>query len=395
MNPIRKLFHNAQPHFHKGGKYAKYYPFFEAFETFLFMPSNKTKKGTHVRDALDTKRYMSIVILALKPVLLFGIYNTGLQAQLAAGLSTDIMTCLWVGVQVVLPILIVTYAVGLGIEFAFAIVRGHEINEGFLVTGILYALILPPQLPLWMVGVGIAFGVIIGKEVFGGSGRNFLNPALTARAFLFFTYPAFMSGDQVWTYFAVAKDKLVDGFSGATALAVAAMAEQGTSAEQALIDAGFTLEKLFLGFVSGSIGETSTLCILLGAGLLLITKVGSWRTMLGCVIGAVGMTLILNQIAGPTVLPFLALGPQWHIVMGGFAFGAVFMATDPVSSPHTEAGKWPYGILIGALAIIIRVINPAYPEGMMLAILLMNIFAPLFDHMVIQRRLKKRIPNVI
>lgn len=395
MKAIRSLFDKLEPNFEKGGKHAKFYPFFEAFYTFLFMPKDKTKKGPHVRDALDTKRYMSIVIIALKPCLLFGIFNTGYQARLAQGLPLDILSSLFIGLKVVLPLLIVTYAVGLGIEFIFAIIRGHDINEGFLVTGILYTLILPPEIPLWMAGVGIAFGVIIGKEVFGGSGRNFLNPALTARAFLFFTYPAFMSGDAVWTLISSAKGKLIDGFSGATPLAVAALSEQPTIASDAITNAGFTFQNLFLGLVPGSIGETSVLCVLIGAAILLITKIGSWRTMLGCVVGAFAMASIFNFISGPDSSPFLALAPHWHFVMGSFAFATVFMATDPVSSPHTENAKLYYGLCIGALGIIIRVINPAYPEGMMLAILLMNVFAPLFDHIVIQKRLKKRVPNVI
>lgn len=394
MKVIITIFERAKANFHHGGKYEKWYPLFEAFQTFLYLPKILTKKGPHVRDALDTKRYMSIVLFSLKPVLLFGIYNTGYQSQLAAGLSTDIVSSMIVGSLAVIPLLIVSYGVGLGIEFLSSILRGHEVNEGFLVTGMLYALILPPDIPLWMAAVGIAFGVVIGKEVFGGSGRNFLNPALTARAFLFFTYPAYMSGDAVWTYMTVAKDQLIDGFSGATALAVAAATKTGSAAD-ALIDAGFTIQKLTIGLVPGSVGETSVIAVALGAILLLVTRVGSWRTMLGCILGLVGTIMMFNAFAGPNNIPYMQLGPVWHIVMGGFAFGAVFMATDPVSSPHTEGAKLWYGILIGFLAAVIRVINPAYPEGMMLAILLMNVFAPLFDHIVIQKRLKKRIPNVI
>ena len=393
MKGLKKLVDGWEKHFHKGGKYAKYYPLFEAFYTFLFMPSTRTQNGPHVRDALDTKRYMSVVIFSLKPALAFGIYNVGYQAQLAIGGVTDLLTCILVGAKAVLPILVVSYVVGLGIEFLFAIIRGHEINEGYLVTGMLIALIMPPTIPLWMVAMGVAFGVIIGKEVFGGSGRNFLNPALTARAFLFFTYPAYMSGDTVWTYFGTAKEQVVDTFSGATPLAVAALASKGTDVHASLQAAGYTLEKLFWGMVPGSIGETSVFCILLGAGLLLITKIGSWRTMLGSLIGAVMMTLIFNTLAGPDNSAFLHLTPVWHLFMGSFAFATVFMATDPVSSPHLDQSKFVYGFLIGVMGIIIRVANPAYPEGWMLAILLLNVFAPLIDHVVLQRQLKKRIPN--
>ena len=383
-----------EKYFVKGGKWVKYYPLYEAFYSFALSTKHITKVGVHVRDSLDTKRYMTIVILALHPCLFFGIYNSGLQAHKAAGLSLDLIPVILTGLQLVLPLIIVSYVVGLGWEFLSCIIRGHEVNEGFLVTGLLYPLILPSTMPLWQAAVGITFGVIVGKEVFGGSGRNFLNPALTARAFLFFTYPAQISG-EVWTSILVAKDKLVDGYSGATALAVAAATEAPNSAVQNLLDAGYSLKDLFWGFVPGSIGETSVFCCLLGAGLLLITKVGSWRTMLGCVIGAVSMTLIFNFFAGPSSLPILSVPPTWHLFMGSFAFAAVFMATDPVSSPGLEASKWIYGILIGMVGIIIRCANPAYPEGWMLSILLMNVFAPLIDHVVLHYRLKKRIPNVI
>ena len=393
MKALKAWFDDLEKHFHKGGKHERFYPFFEAFYTFLFMPSTRTKKGPHVRDALDTKRYMSVVLFSLKPVLLFGIYNVGYQSQMALGAATDFLGCFLIGLKVVLPILIVSYSVGLGLEFLFAIIRGHEINEGFLVTGMLVALIMPPTIPLWMVGVGVAFGVIIGKEVFGGSGRNFLNPALTARAFLFFTYPAHMSGDAVWTYLGSAKEKVVDSFSGATALAVAALTPVSADVHDALMQAGYSLKDLFWGLVPGSIGETSVFCVLLGAVILLVTRVGSWRTMLGSLIGAVGMAWIFNVFSGPENSAFLHLTPVWHLFMGSFAFATVFMATDPVSSPHLEGSKFVYGLLIGVMGIIIRVANPAYPEGWMLAILLLNVFAPLIDHIVLQSQLKKRIPN--
>jgi len=395
MKFVIEIFEKNEKHFVKGGKYEKFFPFFEAMQTFVYLPQKVTKKGPHVRDSLDTKRYMSIVIISLIPCLLFGIYNTGLQSQLAAGLATDLVSNVLVGLKVVIPLLMISYGVGLGLEFLFALIRGHEINEGFLVTGILYALILPPEIPLWMAAVGIAFGVIIGKEVFGGSGRNFLNPALTARAFLFFTYPAYMSGEKVWTFISVSKERLVDGFSGATALAVAASVELPQNVHNVLVDSGFTLKNLFIGYVPGSVGETSVIAILIGAAILLITRVGSWRTMLGCLVGGVGFSMLLNVLSGPSNIPLLTLSPVWHLCMGGFAFGAVFMATDPVSSPHLESSKFIYGLLIGCLAIIIRCINPAYPEGMMLAILLMNVFAPFIDHFYIQSKLKKRIPNAV
>ncbi len=397
MKWLHQFIEKVEPSFEKGGKYEKWYPAFEAFQSFAFSTKNVTRKGTHIRDSLDTKRYMSIVLFSLKPVLLFGIYNVGYQAHKAAGLSLDVMAVVLTGLKYVIPLIIVSYAVGLFWEFLFSIVRGHEINEGFLVTGLLYPLIIPPTLPLWQAAVGITFGVIIGKEVFGGTGRNFLNPALTARAFLFFAYPAQISGDNVWTV--VEKGQAIDGFSGATALAVASAqtlsAPGGVAVTTAINDAGFTLSNLFWGLVPGSIGETSVFCVLLGAALLLITGVGSWRTMAGCVIGLLCMGKLFHWVAGESTLAMFELPILYQLCMGGFAFGTVFMATDPVSSPSLNGSKWIYGILIGMLVVIIRIINPAYPEGVMLAILLMNVFAPLIDHLVLQRKLKKRIPNVI
>jgi Na+-transporting NADH:ubiquinone oxidoreductase subunit B len=391
MKFIRDAFHKWEPHFEHGGKLSKWHPFFDAFYTFLLSPRTVTQKGPHVRDALDSKRYMGIVILALIPCLLFGIYNAGYQASLVEGVSPDFWTLILSGALKVLPIVVVSYGVGLFWEFLFAIIRRHEVNEGFLVTGMLFPLILPATIPLWQVAVGITFGVIIGKEVFGGTGRNFLNPALTARAFLFFAYPAQISGD-VWI---AAKERVVDVYSGATALAVSASVKLPESVTDALISHGFTWKKLFMGFVPGSIGETSVICVLIGAFILIVTGIGSWRTMVGCVVGLVVSSAIFNALVPVGTVGALALPPQWHLVLGGFAFGAVFMATDPVSSPSLNASKWVYGILIGVLTVIIRAVNPAYPEGVMLSILLMNVFAPLIDHVFVKRQLRKRIPNVI
>lgn len=394
MKFLAEIVDKLEKNFEKGSKLEKFYPAFEAFQSFLFLPKTLTKKGPHVRDALDTKRYMSIVIVSLLPALLFGIFNVGYQAHMAAGQTLDFMPLMITGLKAVIPLVIVSYAVGLGWEFLGAIIRGHEINEGFLVTGLLFPLTLPPTMPLWQAAIGITFGVIVGKEVFGGTGRNFLNPALTARAFLFFAYPSRISG-EVWTKLLVPNNQLVDGYSGATALSVAASQAVGTDVHSALVTAGYTWQKLFIGLVPGSIGETSVICALIGAAILLITGIGSWRTMLGGVLGMVVMSSIFNLTAGPDSLPILSLAPQWHFVMGSFAFAIVFMATDPVSSPHINKSRFIYGLGIGMLGVIIRCINPAYPEGWMLSILLMNVFAPYIDHLVLQSQLKKRIPNVI
>lgn len=393
---MRKLLESQEKHFSKGGKFEKFYPLYEATYSFLYgVPKIVTEKGPHVRDNLDTKRYMIIVIISLLPVILFSIFNTGYQAHLLSGLTTDFWPVVWTGLKIFLPILVVSYAVGGLWEVLFAILRKHEINEGFLVTGMLFPLILPPTIPLWQVALGISFGVVVGKEIFGGTGKNFLNPALTARAFLFFTYPAYMSGDPVWVKFMEAKSTLVDVVTGATPLSVAANTPAGTSAVAALQNAGYTLEKMFWGFIPGSIGETSAFCALLGAAILIITGVGSWRTMLACVVGVVSTSLLFSWLAMPENVPILSLPPQWHLVMGGFAFGAVFMATDPVSAPGLNLSKLIYGFLIGFLTVVIRAVNPAYPEGVMLSILLMNVFAPLIDYFVIAARLRKRIPNAI
>ncbi len=369
--------------FQKGKPLEKLYPLYEALDTFILTPGKVTKKAPHVRDAVDLKRVMSFVVIALLPSIAMGIYNTGYQILLAKGLSIEFWQCIGLGLSKVLPIIVVSYAAGGFWEVVFAVLRKHEINEGFLVTGILYALILPPTMPLWQVAVGITFGVVIGKEIFGGTGYNVFNPALVARAFVFFAYPAQISGSQVWV--------AIDGFTRATPLAVVADAGKGGSAIDALSHVGYTFQNMFYGFIPGSIGETSALACLIGLGFLLITRVASWRTVTGCVLGLLAMSSVFYLMRGPETLTFFALPPHWHLVMGGFAFGAVFMATDPVSSAATNIGRWIYGFLIGVLTVLIRVINPAYPEGVMLAILFMNIFAPLIDYFVVEANIKKRM----
>ncbi|MAF26573.1 MAG: NADH:ubiquinone reductase (Na(+)-transporting) subunit B [Gemmatimonadota bacterium] len=379
-----------RPHFEQGGRFAKLYPVFEAAESFLFVQGKTTRGRVHVRDAMDIKRLMSMVVVAVLPAMVVGAYNVGFQALSALGQTTGLWDCLVLGAWKMLPIVLVSYAAGGFWEVLFAVVRRHEINEGFLVTGILFPLTCPPTLPLWMVAVGISFGVVIGKEVFGGTGMNILNPALTARAFVFFAYPAFISGDKVWKAVNPAKDQLVDTFTGATPLAVAAAAKAETVAI-ALGDAGYSFRSLLTGLVPGSMGETSAAAIGLGALVLVVTGVASWRIMVGCVAGGLGAGLLMNAVAGPASSGVMALPAHWHLVMGGFAFGTVFMATDPVSAAATGTGKWIYGFLVGFLAILVRVVNPAYPEGMMLAILFMNIFAPLVDHFVVQANIRRRL----
>ncbi len=389
MKFLENIFDKARPKFEKGGPFERLYPLFEAQETFLLSPATVTTGRTHVRDSLDMKRLMSIVVLALLPCFLFGTYNVGFQALHALGLPTDWFSCVWIGAKSVLPIIIVSYAVGGIWEVLFALVRRHEINEGFFVTGLLFPLTLPPSIPLWMVAAGVSFGVILGKEVFGGTGMNILNPALTARAFVFFAYPAQISGDKVWSLVDASKDKLIDGFSGATPLGVAAISASG-AAPEALANAGFTLRDAFLGLIPGSIGETSTLACLIGAAVLLLSGIGSWRIMIATVLGAVGMSSLLGVVSGPESAGILALSSSWHLVLGGFMFGTVFMATDPVSAAHTKKGQYVYGLLIGTLAILVRAVNPAYPEGMMLAILFANVFAPLIDYVLTQLHFKTR-----
>ena len=379
MKSLRKFVDKIKPHFEKGGKFEKLHSTFEAFETFLFVPDKVTFKGSHIRDAIDMKRTMIIVVAALIPSLLFGMWNIGQQYYMATGQEGTLLELFWFGFLKTLPSIIVSYGVGLAIEFAFAQIRGHEVNEGFLVSGMLIPLVLPVDVPLWMVAVATAFAVIIGKEVFGGTGMNILNPALTARAFLFFAYPTYMSGNEVWIHGMLNGDKILDGYSGATPLGEAAAGN---------IENLPSVADMFFGFIPGSIGETSTLAVLIGAVILLITGIGSWRIMLSTFAGGLVMGLLLNAFA---VNPFMEIPAYQHLFLGGFAFGAVFMATDPVSAAQTTKGKYIYGFLIGFLAILIRVLNPAYPEGVMLAILLMNVFAPLIDHYVLEANMNKRM----
>lgn len=399
MKFLRDLLDKQKPLFEKGGKLENFYYAFEAGETFLFTPKHTNAiKGAQVKDAIDLKRMMITVVVAMIPALLFGIYNTGHQHFLAtgqtAGLWEDFGDKLLIGLKLVLPIVIVAYAAGGLVEAAFAVVRKHPINEGFLVTGMLIPLVVPATLPLWQVALATIFAVVVAKEVFGGTGMNILNVAMTARAFLYFAYPAQISGDQVWTYLG---DKApIDGFSGATALAVAynagvdgepvskALAEHNT----ALGDGLYSFANLFMGWIPGSIGETSTLMALIGAVILVATGVASWKIIVSGFAGAYLMGLVMNLFA---VNEYMAMAPEYHWVVGGLAFGIVFMATDPVSAAQTETGKWIYGLLIGVLTVIIRVTNPAYPEGIMLAVLFMNVFAPLIDYYVVKANKKRRL----
>ncbi len=382
MKFLKDTIDKLRPNFEKGGKLHFLHSTFDAFETFLFVPGHTTHGKVHVRDGIDLKRTMFTVVIAMLPVLLFGIWNVGYQHYLSIGEASTLMDNVLFGLIQVLPIIVVSYGVGLGIEFAFCQVKGHSVNEGFLVTGMLIPLCLPPTTPLWMVALGTAFAVIIGKEVFGGTGMNLLNPALTARVFLFFAYPAYMSGEflsngsAVW--FAGDRALMVDGFSGATTLSV--MASGGT-AEYSMMD-------MFLGFEKGSIGETSVLACLIGAAILIISGIGSWKIMASVFAGGFIMGSIFNMVGGT---PFLDMPAVQHLLIGGFAFGAVYMATDPVSAAQTEKGKIIYGLLIGILTVLIRVSNPAYPEGMMMAILLMNVFAPLIDYFVVESNKKRRL----
>ncbi len=392
---LRNFFDRIEPHFVKGGKYEKAFPIYEMVESFLYTPKTVTTAAPHARSYIDMKRIMTYVVIATIPCILMAFYNTGFQINSAiathgpSGWRAAIIGALGIGFNAdniaanmahgflyFLPIYLTTLIVGGIWEVIFSTVRGHEVNEGFLVTSMLYTLILPASVPLWQVALGISFGVVIGKEVFGGTGKNFLNPALTGRAFLYFAYPAYMSGDSIWTP--------VDGFSGATMLSVGA-----SDGYQALAANGVEWMDAFLGFVQGSMGETSTLACLIGLAFLLTTKIANYRLVLGCLGGMVGFSLLLNTIGSDTN-PMFAMPWHWHLVTGGFAFGLVFMVTEPVSASHTNLGRYIYGALIGFMVVMIRVINPAFPEGMMLAILFGNVFAPLIDYFVVQANIKRR-----
>ena len=395
---LRSMLDSIEPHFHKGGRFEKFYALYEAADTIFYTPGYVTKSGSHVRDGIDLKRMMITVWLCTFPAIFFGMYNLGYQANTAmdsmgiiqaegwrggfvaaiAGFdSASVWDNIMLGAAYWLPVYLVVFVVGGFWEVLFAAVRGHEVNEGFFVTSVLFALILPPDIPLWQAALGITFGIVVGKEVFGGTGMNFLNPALTGRAFLYFAYPAQMSGDAVWT--------AVDGFSGATALGLANIG--GVSA---IADAGITWGDAFIGNIQGSVGEVSTLAIFAGGAVLLWTRIAAWRIVAGVMMGMVAMSLLLNLIGSDTN-PLFALPFYWHLVLGGFAFGMIFMATDPVSSSMTHTGKWYFGILIGVMVVLIRVLNPAFPEGMMLAILFANLFAPLIDYYVTEANIKRRV----
>ena len=396
---LRSLLDRLAPHFEEGGRLHRWFALYEATDTFLYRPGSVTRSTAHVRDCLDLKRMMILVWLCTFPAMFFGMWNVGYQANLAFAALPDLLAAqtgwrfevlrhlagfdpssvwhnLLGGALWFVPIYAVTFAVGGFWEVLFATIRRHEVNEGFFVTSVLFALTLPPTIPLWLVALGISFGVVLGKEVFGGTGKNFINPALAGRAFLFFAYPAFISGDAVWN--------VVDGYAGATALSQAA-----AGGVQALPAHGLSWMDAFLGFMPGSVGETSTLAILLGGGALLVMRIAAWRIVAGVMLGMVALSTLFNWI-GSASNPMFAMPWYWHLVLGGYAFGMMFMATDPVSAAMTNAGKWAFGILIGVMVVMIRVINPAFPEGMMLAILFGNLFAPLIDYFVMQANIKRR-----
>ena len=373
MNFLRKSLDNLKKPFAKGQKLEKFAPALNAFDTFLFVPNHTTKKGAHIRDAVDLKRTMVTVIIALLPALIYGIYNTGYQYYIQTAESFTFLDAFIHGSWKIVPMIIVSYVVGLSIEFGFAVYRGHEVNEGYLVTGLLIPMIMPVDIPLWMVGISTAFAVLVAKEAFGGTGMNILNPALTARAFAFFAYPTYMSGNKVW----VSEATTIDAISGETILGALAAGEK----------VNYSIMEMFQGSIPGSIAETSTLWVAVGALILILTGVGSWRIITGGIIGAAVIGLLFNLWGANELMSFSLMN---HLVVGGFAFGIVFMATDPVSAAQTTKGKWIYGILVGIFCIMIRVFNPAYPEGVMLAILLMNVFAPTIDHYVVNGNINKR-----
>ena len=384
MKFLHTAFQNMKHPFEKGGKFEKYNKVLtaiDALETFAFTPEEVTHTGAHIRDGIDLKRTMSVVIMAMVPCLLFGMYNAGYQHFLQLGVEASFWEMFQIGLVKVLPLVVVSYGVGLGIEFAFAMYKGHSVEEGYLVTGMLIPLIVPVDIPLWMLAVAVAFAVVFAKEVFGGTGMNIMNVALSARAFLFFAYPTFMSGDKIWVH----EGMINDAISGATILGDIAAMKGGLETLR------FSAEEMFIGLIPGSVGETSTLAVLIGAGILLLTGIGSWRIMLSAVLGGATMGLIFNAFGSNGLMQL----PFWqHMIVGGFAFGVVFMATDPVTAAQTNKGKWIYGFLIGFMAIMIRVFNPAYPEGIMLAILFMNVMAPLIDHYVVEGNIQKRLKRL-
>ncbi|MBA21953.1 MAG: NADH:ubiquinone reductase (Na(+)-transporting) subunit B [Flavobacteriales bacterium] len=373
MSFLRNKIDQIKKPFAKGEKWEKFAPAVNAFDTFMFVPNHTTQKGAHIRDAVDLKRTMVTVIIALIPTLIYGIYNTGYQYFIQTGEVFTFMDAFIHGAYKIVPMIIVSYVVGLTIEFIFAIYRGHEVNEGYLVTGLLIPMIMPVDIPLWMVGISTAFAVLIAKEAFGGTGMNILNPALTARAFAFFAYPTYMSGNKVW----VSEASNVDAISGETILGSLAAGN----------DVSYSMMEMFNGSIPGSIAETSALWVGVGALILILTGVGSWRIMIGGIIGGALMGFLFNLWGANALMSFPWMN---HLVVGGFAFGIVFMATDPVSAAQTNKGKWIYGVLVGVFCILIRVFNPAYPEGVMLAILLMNVFAPTIDHYVVEANISKR-----
>lgn len=377
MSSLRKLFDRIEPRFSEGGKWERWAPLYEMVDTIFYVPGTVTSVAPHVRDAVDMKRSMFTVIIALLPALIFGIYNTGYQVSPDAGFVQNMLT----GGVAIVPLILVSYIVGGLWELLFAVVRRHEINEGFLVTGLLLPMTLPPDMPLWMVAMGISFGVVIGKEVTGGTGYNVFNPALVARAFIFFAYPGEMTGDHIWS--------LADELTAATPLAVVASAE-GADAATLVSGAGYTARDMFLGLIPGSVGCTSTLAALLGAFVLIVSRIANWRIIAGGLAGLVASALLANLLAPASQNSMLSLSPFYHVIMGGFAFGLVFMATDPVSAAQTDTGRWIYGILIGVLCVMIRVLNQAFVEGIMLAILLGNAFAPMIDYFVLRRNIAKR-----
>ncbi|WP_339842786.1 NADH:ubiquinone reductase (Na(+)-transporting) subunit B [uncultured Halopseudomonas sp.] len=397
---LRTFLDKIEHNFEKGGKHEKFYALYEAIDTFFYRPGSVTRTTSHVRDGLDLKRMMITVWLCTFPAIFYGMYNIGYQANIIYAANPELLAAqegwrfaligslagfnaesLWDnlihGAAYFLPVYAVTFLVGGFWEVLFASIRKHEVNEGFFVTSILFALILPPSIPLWQVALGISFGIVIGKEVFGGTGKNFLNPALTGRAFLYFAYPAASSGDAVWT--------AVDGYAGATALSLAA-----SGGVEAVMSQGISWFDAFVGNIHGSMGETSTLAIFLGGAILLTTKIANWRIVAGVMLGMIGLSLLFNML-GSTTNPMFSVPWYWHMVVGGFAFGMIFMATDPVSASMTNQGKWIFGALIGVMVVLIRVVNPAFPEGIMLAILFANLFAPLIDHFVVQANIKRRL----